>query len=86
MDNTYDKRISNLEAVITPLLSQENSPDQAPIKQAVQQELAQVVKVMDEKVRKVMQEKDHKIQALEEEVKDLKQIIETGVLNQAAVV
>jgi len=23
MDNTYDKRISNLEAIITPLLSQE---------------------------------------------------------------
>jgi hypothetical protein len=41
---------------------------------------------MDEKVRKVLSEKDSKIIKLEEEMTDLKQIMETGILNQAAVV
>lgn len=36
---------------------------------------------MDEKVRKVISEKDSKIFKLEEEMTDLKQIMETGILN-----
>lgn len=87
MDNTYDKRISNLEAVITPLLSDSKEQlGQTEVQEIVSQELKQVVKIMDEKVRKVMTEKDHKIDTLESEVKELKQLIDVGIMNQAAIV
>lgn len=36
---------------------------------------------MDEKVRKVMNEKDQKIDSLEGEVKELKQLIDVGIMN-----
>jgi len=85
MDNTYDKRISNLEAVITPLLS-ESHVTQTDVQAIVAQELKQVVQIMDEKVRKVMQEKDKKISSLESEVQELKQLIEVGIMNQAATI
>jgi hypothetical protein len=45
-----------------------------------------VVELMDEKVRQVMGEKDMRINDLEEEVRDLKALVDTGIMNQAAVI
>jgi hypothetical protein len=58
MDNTYDKRISNLEAVITPLLSETRDGSPEAIQSLISQELKQVVTVMDDKIRKALNDKD----------------------------
>ena len=47
----------------------------------MQNELKQVVLIMDEKVREALDEKQAKINEIEEEIKDLKQLVDTGIMN-----
>ncbi len=71
MDNSYDKRISNLEAVITPVLATQMS--QKHITETVQVEIQSyfnknITSLIDDKLKLLSVDKDTKLVQLEQEI------------------
>lgn len=57
MDNTYDKRISNMEVVITPMLADQRnfeSKFEEKLQSSLMAELEQIVPIVDEKIKEAL--------------------------------
>eukprot|EP00347_Sterkiella_histriomuscorum_P013580 403364170 len=95
MDNSYDKRISNLEAVVTPLISQERGLPANQILDLISNELSnlqtgpQINMIIDEKVKLQFLSQELLMKNLENEILSLKQlggqykINEGGITNKS---
>ncbi|CDW82019.1 UNKNOWN [Stylonychia lemnae] len=78
MDNSYDKRISNLEAVVTPILAQEKSLQPSQIQSFINQEFQTLINsqaiqsLIDERIRQPLAEKERQLSLIEKEITQLK--------------
>lgn len=67
MDNSYDKRISNLEAVVTPLIA--DRVNQQQVQEMIQSEIqntliSSLAQIIDERLSLPLAEKDRQISSL----------------------
>jgi predicted RNase H-like nuclease (RuvC/YqgF family) len=78
MDNSYDKRISNLEALVTPLIAQESGTGalknmRRELENAIKERPEVLLAVVDERLRGPLSEKERQISLLEKDLAVLKQ-------------
>ncbi len=73
MDNSYDKRVSNLEAVVTPLIDKlQHQPTTQDTDTTSLLTSISFQKAVDERLKAPIQEKTRQITALEKEIIMLK--------------